>query len=41
MEDIKEERPEGDIKIGKAEAEHILVITKALIKYAEELLKED
>ncbi len=41
VEDIKEERPEGDIKIGKAEAEHILVITKALIKYAEELLKED
>jgi len=41
VEDIKGERPEGDIKIGKAEAEHILIITKALIKYAEELLKED
>ena len=36
----KKEKPEGDIKIGKAEAEHILIITKALIKYAEELLKE-
>ncbi|MCW3132422.1 MAG: hypothetical protein N2V73_06880 [Candidatus Methanospirare jalkutatii] len=37
----KKEKPEGDIKIGRAEAEHILIITKALIKYAEELLKED
>lgn len=41
LEDIKEERPEGDIKIGKAEAEHILIVTKALIKYAEEILKEE
>ena len=41
LEDIKEEKPEGNIKIGKAEVEHILIITKALIKYAEELLKEE
>jgi len=40
VEDIKEEKPEGDIKIGKAEAEHILIVTKALIKYVEELLEE-
>ena len=40
LEDIKEEKPKGDIKIGKAGAEHILIITKALIKYAEEILKE-
>jgi len=40
IEEIKEEKPEGDIKIGKAEAENILIVTKALIKYAEELLKE-
>lgn len=41
LEDIKNEKPEGNIKIGKAEAEHILIVTKALIKYAEELLKEN
>ena len=41
VEDIKEEKPEGDIKIGKAEAEHIIIRTKALIKYAEELLGEE
>jgi len=40
VEDIKEEKPEGDIRIGKAEAEHILILTKMLIKYAEELLEE-
>ena len=40
LEDIKEEKPKGDVEIRKAEAEHILIITKALIKYAEELLKE-
>jgi len=41
VENIKEEKPEGGIKIGKAEAEHIIIITKALIKYAEELLGEE
>ena len=39
VEDIKEQKPEGDVKIGKAEAEHILIVTKALVKYAEELLR--
>ena len=37
-EEIKEEKPEGEVNIGKAETEHILIVTKALIKYAEELL---
>ena len=27
--EIKKERPEGDVKIGKAEAEHVLIVTKA------------
>jgi len=36
-EDIKKGKPVGDIKIGIAETEHILIVTKALIKYAEEL----
>jgi len=40
LEDIKEEKPKGDVEIKRGEAEHILIITKALIKYAEELLKE-
>jgi len=42
LEDIKKSQkysPE-DIKIDKADAEHILIVTKALIKYAEELLEE-
>jgi hypothetical protein len=39
-EDIKEEMPKGEISIGKADTEHILIVTKALIKYAEELLQE-
>jgi hypothetical protein len=38
-EEIKKEKPEGDIKIGKEESEHLLIITKALIKYAEELMR--
>lgn len=40
LEDIKEQEPRGEISIGKAETEHILIVTKALIKYAEELLQE-
>ena len=40
LEDIKEQKPEGDISIGKPETEHIIIVTKALIKYAEELLQE-
>ncbi|MCL0058789.1 hypothetical protein M1O19_01095 [Dehalococcoidia bacterium] len=42
LEDIKKSQkysPE-DVKIGKADAEHILIVTKGLIKYAEELLQE-
>lgn len=42
-EDIKKNQqgyPSEDIRIGKADAEHILIVTKALIKYAEELLQE-
>ncbi|MCK4433933.1 hypothetical protein KAU92_00475 [Candidatus Bathyarchaeota archaeon] len=39
-EDIKEEVPKGEISISKADTEHILIVTKALIKYAEELLQE-
>jgi hypothetical protein len=38
-EDIKEEEPKGEVTIGKPETEHILIVTKALIKYAEELLQ--
>lgn len=40
-EEIKKERPEGEVQIKKSDAEHILIITKALIKYAEEILQED
>jgi len=40
LEDIKEQEPKGEISIGPAETEHILIVTKALIKYAEELLEE-
>lgn len=39
-EEIKVEKPEGEIKVGKSDTEHILIVTKALIKYAEELLQE-
>lgn len=39
-EDIKEQEPKGEITIGRPEAEHILIVTKAMIKYAEELLEE-
>jgi len=40
VEDIKEEKPEGKISIGKADTEHVLIVTKALVKYTEELLQE-
>lgn len=40
-EEIKKEKPEGEVKVGKADTEHILIVTKALIKYAEELLEEE
>ena len=42
LEDIKKSQKYSseDVKIGKADAEHMLIVTKALIKYAEELLEE-
>lgn len=39
-EDITEQVPKGEISIGRPETEHVLIVTKALIKYAEELLQE-
>jgi hypothetical protein len=39
-EDIMEEEPKGKISIGRPEIEYVLIVTKALIKYAEELLQE-
>jgi len=39
-EDIKEEVPKGEISIRRSDIEHILIVTKALIKYAGELLQE-
>ena len=32
--------PADEIRLGKVDAEHILIVTKLLIKYAEELLRE-
>ena len=40
-EEIKKESPEGKVQIKKSDAEHILIVTKALVKYAEEILQED
>ena len=40
-EDISQEKPSGKITVGRPETEHVLIVTKALIKYAEELLKEE
>lgn len=37
-ENIEAEEPKGKVSIGRPEVEHILIVTKALIKYAEELL---
>jgi len=39
-ENITEQMPKGEISIGRPETEHVLIVTKALIKYAEELLRE-
>jgi len=39
-EDIKQQKPVGEIIVGRPETEHVLIVTKALIKYAEELLQE-
>lgn len=40
LEDLKKSYKPEDVKIGKTDAEHIILVTKALIKYAEELLHE-
>jgi len=40
IEDIKKETPRGEISIGRADTEHMLIVAKALIKYTEELLQE-
>jgi hypothetical protein len=40
-EDIKNKEPKGSININKNDAEHILIVTKALLKYAEGLLREN
>ena len=40
-EDIKNERPQGEITINKNDTEHIIIVTKALLKYAEELLLDN
>lgn len=41
IEDIQKEEPEGTIKIGKSDSEFLLIQSKALVKYAEELLQEN
>jgi len=43
LEELKQRQQymRGDVKIGKNDAEHILTVTKLLIKYAEELLGEE
>lgn len=42
IENIKKSQKykEEEIKVGRSDAEHLLIITKALIKYTEELLQE-
>lgn len=41
IEDIQKEEPEGTVKIGKSDADFLLIQSKALVKYAEELLQEN
>lgn len=40
LEDLRRSYPAEEVKVGRGDAEHLLVATKALVKYAEELLKE-
>jgi hypothetical protein len=42
IEDIKKslDYKEEEIKVSRSDAEHLLIVTKALVKYAEELLQE-
>ncbi len=39
LEDLEKRRGAGEVDIGRVDAEHVLIVTKALIKYAEELLR--
>jgi len=39
IEEIKKSYSPEELSIGKADTEHILIVTKALVKYAEELLQ--
>jgi len=41
VEDVKGNKPEGKVDVNKNDAEHILINSKALLKYAEELIKND
>ncbi len=41
IEDVLNEEPKGIVNINKNDTEHILIVTKALLKYAEELLIEN
>jgi hypothetical protein len=38
-EDVEAEEPKGKVRIDKPDVEHILIVTKALVKYAGELLE--
>lgn len=39
-EELGKKYPSGEVRIGKADTEHLLIITKALVKLAEEILNE-
>lgn len=41
LEDIKNQKPEGMVTVNKLEVEHLLIVTKALVKYAEGLLSQN
>jgi hypothetical protein len=41
VEDVKGNKPEGKVDVNKNDAEHILINSKALLKYAEELIKNN
>lgn len=41
IEEITNEEPKGIVEINKNDTEHIIIVTKALLKYAEELLIEN
>lgn len=41
LEEIQNQQPEGRITVGKHDAEHLLIASQALVKYAQELLAEN